>query len=57
MKIRARLYGLYNVTIIDFVPANSNDVKAVYVDYEGKVRSCYLDDVQILDKDYAPTTR
>jgi hypothetical protein len=57
MKIRARLYGLYNVTIVDFVTANSNDVKAVYVNYEGKVKSCYLADVQILDEDYVPTTR
>jgi hypothetical protein len=57
MKIRARLYGMYNITIIDFVPANTNDVKVVYVDHEGKVSSCYLDKVQILDKDYVPTTR
>lgn len=57
MKIRASLYGMYNVTIIDFVSANSNDVKVVYVDDEGKVSSCYLDKVKILDKDYIPTTR
>ena len=57
MKIRARLYGLYNVTIIDFVSANDHDVKAVYVNCEGKVSSCYLDNVQILDEDYVPATR
>lgn len=57
MKIRAKLYGVYNITIIDFVPANSNDVKVVYVDYDGTVSSCYLDKVEILDKDYIPATR
>lgn len=57
MKIRAKLYGVYNITIIDFVPANNNDVKVVYVDYDGTVSSCYLDKVEILDKDYIPTTR
>ena len=57
MKIRAKLYGIYNVTIIDFVSANSNDVKVIYVDHEGKVKSCYLDNIQILDEDYVPTTR
>ena len=57
MKIRAKLYGLYNVTIIDFVSANDHDVKVVYVDYEGKVSSCYLDKIKILDEDYVPTTR
>ena len=57
MKIRAKLYGVYNVTIIDFVPANSNDVKVVYVDYDGTVSSCYLDKVEIIDEDYIPTSR
>lgn len=57
MKIKASLYGLYNVTIIDFVSANSYDVKVVYVDHEGNVSSCYLDKVKILDKDYLPTAR
>lgn len=56
MKIRAKIFGLFEVTIIDFVPANSNDVKVIYVDDKGKVDSCYLDKVEILDKDYIPTT-
>lgn len=55
MKIRARLYGVVDITIIAFVPANSNDIKVVYVDNKGKVDSCYLDKVEILDKDYIPT--
>ena len=57
MKIKAILYGMFNVTIIDFVSANYNDIKAVYVDDDGKVDSCYLDKVQIIDKDYIPTTK
>ena len=57
MKIRAKLYGIYNVTIIGFVSANPNDAKVIYVDHEGKVKSCYLNNVQIIDKDYVPTTR
>ena len=56
MKIKAKLYEIYDITIIDFVSANGNDVKAVYVNREGKVRSCYLDNIQILDTDYVPTT-
>jgi hypothetical protein len=55
MKIRARILGVFEVTIIDFVPAHSCDVKAVYVDDKGKVKSCYIEHVEILDKDYIPT--
>ena len=57
MKIRAQLYGMLDVTIISFVPANSNDIKVVYVDNKGKVDSCYLDKVQILDEEYIPTAK
>lgn len=55
MKIRARVLRVLEVTIIDFVSAHSCDVKAVYVDDKGKVNSCYIDDIEILDKDYIPT--
>ena len=55
MKIRARVLGVFEVTIIAFVPAHSCDVKAVYVDNNGKVNSCYIDHIEILDKDYIPT--
>lgn len=55
MKIRAKLYGVYNVTIIAFVSTNINDIEVIYVDDEGKIDSCYLDKVKVLDKDYIPT--
>lgn len=46
---------MFEVTIIDFVSAHSSDIKAVYVDNKGKVDSCYMDHIEILDKDYIPT--
>lgn len=54
MKIKAKIFGLYEVTIIDFVSAHSSDIKAVYVDDYGSVDSCYLDKIKIIDKDYVP---
>lgn len=55
MKIRAKIYGMFEVTIIDFVSAHSSDIQAVYVDDTGKVNSCYMDKIEILDKEYIPT--
>ncbi len=55
MKIKARIFGMYEVIIIDFVSAHSSDIKAVYVDEYGSVDSCYLDKIKIIDKDYIPT--
>lgn len=55
MNIRARVFGVFEVTIIDFVSALSHDIKAVYVDNKGKVDSCYIDEIEILDKNYIPT--
>ena len=52
MKIRAKIFGVFEVTIIGFVSANRHDVKVIYVDDKGKVDSCYLDVVEILDKEY-----
>ena len=58
MKIRAKIYGIKEVIIIDFVSALSHDIKAVYVDYTGQVDSCYLDNnIEILDRDYIPERR
>ena len=54
MKIRAKIFGLFEVIIIGFVSANTNDVKIIYVDDKGMVDSCYLDKVEILDKEYIP---
>ena len=57
MQIRAKLYGVEEVIIIDFVSALSHDIKAVYVDYTGKVGSCYIDRIEIIDNDYIPERR
>ena len=54
MKIKAKIFGMFEVTIIDFVSAHSSDIKAVYVDEYGSMDSCYLDKIKILDKDYIP---
>lgn len=54
MKIRARVYGKFEVTIIGFVSAHSHGVKAVYIDKNGKVESCYLEYVEVIDSDYIP---
>ena len=54
MKIKAKLYGIEEITIIDFISANTHDVKAVYIDYKGRVASCDIEDITILDKDYIP---
>ena len=54
MKIKARVYGKFEVTIIGFVPAHSHDVKAVYINKDGKVESCYLDYVEVIDSEYIP---
>ena len=54
MKIRAKVYGIFEATVIDFVH-NTDKVEAVYVDSDGKVCSCCIDDVKIVDKDYIPT--
>ena len=54
MKIKAKIFEKLEVTIIDFVSVNKNDVKAIYVDEKGRVDSCYLHRVEILDKEYIP---
>ena len=52
MKIKAKIYGRHEVMIIDFVSAYTHDIKAVYVDESGEVGSCYIEHVEIVDKDY-----
>ena len=54
MKIKARVYGRFEVTIIGFVSAYSRDVKAVFIDKKGKVESCYLTHVEVIDSEYIP---
>ena len=53
MKIKARVHEKF-VTIIGFVSAHSHDVKAVYIDKNGKVESCYLKYVEVIDSEYIP---
>ena len=65
MKIKAK-YGFENVTIIAFVPAYDNCVKAVYVRDDGKVGTCYVESsltnaydclLTITDENYIPQRR
>lgn len=55
MKIKARIYGAYEVTIVGFVSARTNEVKAVYIEKDGKMGSCYLEHVEVGDIEYIPT--
>lgn len=55
MKIRARIFKVFEVIIIDFVSAYNSDVEAVYIDDAGKVGRCFIDHVEILDEDYIPS--
>lgn len=54
MKIKAKIFEKFEVTVIGFVSTNPNYVKAIYVDSKGRVDSCYLDRVEILDPEYIP---
>lgn len=65
MKIKAK-YGSENVTIIAFVPAYDNVVKAVYVRSDGKMSTCFIDSslttafncaLTITDENYIPQRR
>lgn len=52
MKIKARIYGRTEVTIVGFVSAYDHEVKAVYIDKNGKMGSCYLEHVEVGDIEY-----
>ena len=54
MKIKAKVYGIFEATIVGFVH-NTDKVEAVYVDRDGKVHRCCIEDVKIIDTDYIPT--
>lgn len=54
MKIKARVHGRLEVIVIGFVSAYSHDVKAVFIDKDGKVGSCYIDNVEVIDSEYIP---
>jgi hypothetical protein len=58
MKIKAA-YGSKQVTIIAFVPAYDNCVKAVYVSGDGKIGTCHADNclLTITDENYIPQDR
>lgn len=65
MKIKAK-YGFENVTIIAFVPAYDNCVRAVYVRSDGKIDTCFIESsltnadncaLTITDENYIPQRR
>lgn len=65
MKIKAK-YGVENATIIAFVPAFDNCVRAVYVRSDGKIDTCFIESsltnaydclLTITDENYIPQRR
>ena len=52
MNILAKLYNTRTVRIIAFVPNYPHDVQAIYVDADGKVDSCYIEHLTIIDPEY-----
>lgn len=52
MKIKARIYGMHEVTIVGFVTVCTYEIKAVYIDKNGKMGSCYLEYVEVGDIEY-----
>jgi hypothetical protein len=53
MNIKAKLYNTHTVRIVAFVPAFKHDVLAVYVDAWGKINTCDIEDIIIIDPEYA----
>lgn len=55
MKIRAKYFNR-DIVIIDFVSVYERAVKAIYVDEDGNIYTCYLDsnDLKVVDKEYLP---
>lgn len=55
MKIRAKYFNR-DVIIIDFISVYERAVKAIYVDKDGNIYTCYLDsnDLKVVDKEYLP---
>lgn len=55
MKIRAKYFNR-DIIIIDFISVYERAVKAVYVDKDGNIYTCYLDsnDLKVVDKEYLP---
>ncbi len=56
MKIKAKVkYESHEVYIIDFVTRYENSTYAVYINSNGKVATCNIEHVDIIDKEYIPT--
>lgn len=56
MKIKAKYYDR-NITIIDFVSTIGSNIKAIYIDENGNIDTCYLSTdshLVVVDKDYLP---
>lgn len=55
MKIKAKYFNR-DIIIIDFVSVYERAIKAIYVDKDGNIYTCYLDsnDLKIVDKEYLP---
>ena len=55
MKIKAK-YVVEDVIIIAFVPAYDKYVQAIYVEDDGKIGTCYVDNglLTITDENYIP---
>ena len=56
MKIKAKYYN-QDIIIIDFVSVFSNSIKVIYVDENGNIGTCYLEDdnnLVVVDNEYLP---
>ena len=56
MKIKAKYYDR-NVTIIDFVNTIGSNIKAIYIDENGNIDTCYLgidNHLVVVDNEYLP---
>lgn len=55
MRIKAKYYN-QDIVIIEFVSVYDRAIKAIYVDADGEIHSCFLDsnDLKVVDKEYLP---
>lgn len=55
MRIKAKRYN-QDIVIIDFVSVYDRSIKVIYVDTDGEIRACFLDDndLKVVDKEYLP---
>lgn len=55
MRIKAKYYN-QDIVIIDFVSVYDRSIKVIYVDTDGEIHTCFLDDndLKVVDKEYLP---